>query len=93
VFLRWFPRLKNWSWLPVFWRATGDIFSSGEHNYFGNTDYTLAFIFISVTVLLKQASGQLVVLQSLRKMRLHESQFLWKLNGVACFNLHIIITE
>jgi hypothetical protein len=30
-----------------------------EHNYFGNTDYTLAFIFISVTVLLKQlASGQ-----------------------------------
>jgi O-antigen/teichoic acid export membrane protein len=38
---------------------------------FGNTDYTLAFIFISVTVLLKQlASGQLVVLQSLRKMRL-----------------------
>jgi hypothetical protein len=36
---------------------------------FGNTDYTLAFIFISVTVLLKQlASGQLVVLQ-LEKMR------------------------
>jgi O-antigen/teichoic acid export membrane protein len=38
---------------------------------FGNTDYTLAFVFISITVLFKQlASGQLVVLQSLRRMRL-----------------------
>jgi hypothetical protein len=62
--------------LARYWRY---FFLVVEHNYFGNTDYTLAFIFISVTVLLKQASGQLVVLQSLRKMRLHESQFLWKL--------------
>jgi O-antigen/teichoic acid export membrane protein len=52
----------------IFWRATGDIFFLVGTITFGNTDYTLAFIFISVTVLLKQlASGQLVVLQSLRK--------------------------
>jgi O-antigen/teichoic acid export membrane protein len=38
---------------------------------FGNTNYTWAFVFISSTVLFKQvASGELVVLQSLRRMRL-----------------------
>jgi O-antigen/teichoic acid export membrane protein len=38
---------------------------------FGNTDYTVAFVFISITVLFKQlTSGQLVVLQGLRRMRL-----------------------
>ena len=38
---------------------------------FGNTDYAAAFVFISITVLFKQlTSGQLVVLQGLRKMRL-----------------------
>ncbi|NDP22538.1 MAG: oligosaccharide flippase family protein [Paludibacter sp.] len=45
------------SWLSVF--------------TFGNTDYTAAFIFISITVLFKQlTSAQLAVLQGLRKMRL-----------------------
>ncbi|WP_369752389.1 oligosaccharide flippase family protein [Flavobacterium sp. WC2409] len=38
---------------------------------FGNTHYATAFIFISITVLFRQlSSGQLVVLQGLRKMRL-----------------------
>ncbi len=38
---------------------------------FGNTDYSTAFIFISVTILFKQlTSGQLVILQGLRRMRL-----------------------
>jgi O-antigen/teichoic acid export membrane protein len=37
---------------------------------FGNDDYTIAFICISVTLLLKQLSiGQLVVLQGLRKLK------------------------
>ncbi len=36
---------------------------------FGNKDYTLAFIWISVTLLLRQlSSGQMVVLQGLRKI-------------------------
>ncbi|MFN8240011.1 MAG: oligosaccharide flippase family protein [Bacteroidales bacterium] len=36
---------------------------------FGNKDYTLAFVWISVTLLLQQlSSGQLVVLQGLRKL-------------------------
>lgn len=38
---------------------------------FGSTDYTLAFVFISITVLFKQlAAGQLAVLQGLRRMKL-----------------------
>lgn len=37
---------------------------------FGNKDYTLAFIWISITLLFQQlTSGQLVVLQGLRKLR------------------------
>jgi len=43
---------------------------------FGNTDYTLAFIWISMTLLFKQVtSGQLVVLQGL-----HKIQYLAKAN-------------
>jgi O-antigen/teichoic acid export membrane protein len=38
---------------------------------FGNSDHTFSFVFLSITVLFKQlGSGQLVVLQGLRKMRL-----------------------
>lgn len=38
---------------------------------FGNSDHTFSFVFLSITILFKQiSSGQLVVLQSLRKMRL-----------------------
>lgn len=37
---------------------------------FGNTDYTLAFIWISVTLLFQQlSSGQMVILQGLRKLQ------------------------
>jgi O-antigen/teichoic acid export membrane protein len=37
---------------------------------FGNKDYTLAFIYLSVTLLLNQlSSGQMVVLQGLRKLQ------------------------
>ncbi|MFS4448423.1 O-antigen translocase [Maribacter sp. 2307UL18-2] len=37
---------------------------------FGNSDYTLAFIWLSSTVLLKQlASGQFVILQGLRRLK------------------------
>ncbi len=37
---------------------------------FGNTDYTLAFVWISITLLFKQVStGQLVLLQGLRKIQ------------------------
>ncbi|HOU98313.1 MAG TPA: O-antigen translocase [Bacteroidales bacterium] len=37
---------------------------------FGNKDYTLAFIYISITLLLNQlSSGQMVVLQGLRKLQ------------------------
>jgi O-antigen/teichoic acid export membrane protein len=37
---------------------------------FGNKDYTLAFIWISITLLFKQlTSGQLVVLQGMRKLK------------------------
>ncbi len=37
---------------------------------FGNTDYTLAFIWISITLLINQLSaGQLLVLQGMRKLR------------------------
>lgn len=37
---------------------------------FGNTDYTLAFVWLSSTVLLKQlASGQFVILQGLRRLK------------------------
>jgi hypothetical protein len=44
--------VKNWSWLPVFFGALLAIFFSSWLSTitFGNTDYTLAFIFISVTV-------------------------------------------
>ena len=38
---------------------------------FGNSDYTLAFIWISITLLFTQlSSGQLVILQGLRKLQL-----------------------
>lgn len=38
---------------------------------FGNSDHTFSFVFLSVTLLLKQlASGELVVLQGLRRMKL-----------------------
>ncbi|MDC6407034.1 MULTISPECIES: O-antigen translocase [Maribacter] len=37
---------------------------------FGNTEYTIAFIWLSITVLLKQlASGHFVILQGLRKLK------------------------
>lgn len=37
---------------------------------FGNSEYTIAFIWLSITVLLKQlASGHFVILQGLRKLR------------------------
>jgi O-antigen/teichoic acid export membrane protein len=54
---------------------------------FGNKDYTLAFVWISVTLLLKQlTSGQLVVLQGLRKLK-----YLAKANLSGSF-LGLIIT-
>lgn len=54
---------------------------------FGNTDYTLAFIWISITLLFKQlTSGQLVILQGLRKI-----QYLAKANLSGSF-LGLIIT-
>ena len=48
------------------------VFSSWLSTFtFGNTNYTEAFVFISITILFKQlTSGQLVVLQGLRRMRL-----------------------
>lgn len=54
---------------------------------FGNTEYTLAFIWISITLLMKQiTTGQFVLLQGLRKL-----QFLAKANLSGSF-LGLIIT-
>jgi len=54
---------------------------------FGNTEYTLAFVWISITLLLKQlTTGQLVILQGLRKL-----QYLAKANLLGSF-LGLIIT-
>lgn len=54
---------------------------------FGNTEYTLAFVWISITLLFKQiTTGQLVLLQGLRKL-----QFLAKANLLGSL-LGLIIT-
>lgn len=54
---------------------------------FGNTNYTLAFVWISITLLLNQlSSGQLVVLQGLRKLK-----YLAKANLLGSF-LGLIVT-
>lgn len=51
---------------------------------FGNSDHTFSFVFLSVTLLFKQLStGQLVVLQGLRKMRfLAKANFYGNLFGL-----------
>jgi O-antigen/teichoic acid export membrane protein len=51
---------------------------------FGNSDHTVSFIFLSITLLFKQLStGQLVVLQGLRKMRfLAKANFYGNLLGL-----------
>jgi len=54
---------------------------------FGNTEYTLAFIWISVTLLFKQlTTGQLVILKGLRKL-----QYLAKADLIGSF-LGLVIT-
>jgi len=53
---------------------------------FGNSDYTIAFVWISITLLFKQLStGQLVLLQGLRKI-----QYLAKANVTGSFSGLII---
>jgi hypothetical protein len=71
----------------IFWRAGDIFFLVVEHNYFWKYRLYFGFyLYLSYGFAKTIASGQLVVLQSLRKMRASGSQFLWKLNGVACFN-------
>jgi PST family polysaccharide transporter len=53
-----------------------------EHNYFWKYSYTLAFIFISVTVLLTISFRSISGLAKLEKWASGESQFLWKLMGL-----------
>ena len=58
------------------------IFSKTLSNYaFGNDEYTMAFVWLSVTLLFQQlSSGQIVILQGLRKLKL-----LAKANVLASF--------
>jgi len=64
--------LRRWVWVTGLLGAILTIFLSPwlSQLTFGNKDYTLAFIFLSVTLLLNQLnSGQLVVLQGLQKLK------------------------
>lgn len=64
--------LKRWVWITGFLGAFLTlVFSSWLSELtFGNSDYTYAFVWISITLLLNQLStGQSVILRGLRKLR------------------------